>query len=49
MRIPLFLAAMLTAALAAPALRAQTVIPLHQETDGRYTMEASVNGVGVRT
>ena len=28
MRIPLFLAAMLTAALAAPALRAQTVIPL---------------------
>ena len=49
MRIPLFLAAMLTAALAAPAMRAQTVIPLNHETDGRYTMEASVNGVGVRT
>ena len=28
---------------------AQTVIPLNQESDGRYTMNASVNGVGVRT
>lgn len=49
MRKPLFLAAMLTLALAAPALRAQTVIPLKAEADGRYTMDASVNGVGVRT
>ena len=49
MRIPLFLAAMLTAALAAPALRAQTVIPLKPASDGRYMMDASVNGVGVRT
>ncbi|MBR4134411.1 MAG: hypothetical protein IKU04_07805 [Bacteroidales bacterium] len=30
-------------------LSAQTVIPLHQETDGRYTMDASINGVGVKT
>ena len=49
MRIPLFIAAMLTAALASPALRAQTVIQLNQEPDGRYTMAASINGVGVRT
>ncbi len=31
------------------AAGAQTVIPLNQESDGRYTMNASVNGVGVRT
>lgn len=37
-------------ALLAPAiLDAQTVIPLNRESDGRYTMNASVNGVGVRT
>jgi tetratricopeptide (TPR) repeat protein len=36
-------------ALFAIASGAQTVIPLHQESDGRYTMNASVNGVGVRT
>ena len=36
-------------ALVAIAMCAQTVIPLHQESDGRYTMNASVNGVGVRT
>ena len=30
-------------------LGAQTVIPLNLEEDGRYTMNASVNGVGVRT
>lgn len=31
------------------AAGSQTVIPLNQESDGRYTMNASVNGVGVRT
>lgn len=36
-------------AIMAIASGAQTVIPLHQESDGRYTMNASVNGVGVRT
>jgi len=36
-------------ALLAAVAGAQTVIPLHQESDGRYTMNASVNGVGVRT
>lgn len=36
-------------ALIASVSGAQTVIPLHQESDGRYTMNASVNGVGVRT
>ena len=36
-------------ALAAAVAGAQTVIPMHQESDGRYTMNASVNGVGVRT
>jgi len=37
-------------ALMAPAfLGAQTVIPLNLEDDGRYTMNASVNGVGVKT
>ena len=36
-------------ALVAAVAGAQTVIPLHQESDGRYTMNASVNGVGVRT
>ena len=30
-------------------LAAQSVIPLREEADGRYTMDASVNGVGVRT
>lgn len=30
-------------------LHAQTVIQLKQESDGRYTMDASLNGVGVRT
>lgn len=35
--------------LSVTVLSAQTIIPLNQETDGRYTMEASVNGVGVRT
>lgn len=37
------------ALLSAVTLGAQTVIPLHPESDGRYTMNASVNGVGVRT
>ena len=36
-------------ALVAAVAGAQTVIPLHPESDGRYTMNASVNGVGVRT
>ena len=35
--------------LSVQGLAAQTVIPLKQELDGRYTMDASVNGVGVRT
>ena len=43
------IAALLLAALGASELRAQTVITLHEESDGRYTMDASVNGVGVRT
>jgi tetratricopeptide (TPR) repeat protein len=33
----------------AAGLCAQTVIPLNLESDGRYTMNASINGVGVRT
>ena len=37
------------AALSALSLQAQSVIQLHEESDGRYTMDASVNGVGVRT
>ena len=36
-------------ALFAIASGAQTVIPLQRESDGRYTMNASVNGVGVKT
>ena len=37
------------AALSALSLQAQSVIQLHEESDGRYSMDASVNGVGVRT
>ena len=37
------------AVLSAVSLQAQSVIQLHEEADGRYTMDASVNGVGVRT
>lgn len=44
-----FTAALLVAALSAMSLQAQSVIKLNPESDGRYTMEASVNGVGVRT
>lgn len=32
-----------------PGLGAQNVIRLNPESDGRYTMDASVNGVGVKT
>lgn len=35
--------------LSALGMQAQSVIQLHEEPDGRYTMNASVNGVGVRT
>lgn len=35
--------------LSAFGMQAQSVIQLHEEPDGRYTMNASVNGVGVRT
>ena len=35
--------------LSAVGMKAQSVIQLHEEPDGRYTMNASVNGVGVRT
>ena len=35
--------------LSAVGMQAQSVIQLHEEPDGRYTMNASVNGVGVRT
>jgi len=42
-------AAWAIALLSAASLGAQTVIPLTLESDGRYTMNASVNGVGVRT
>ena len=37
------------AMLSAVGMQAQSVIQLHEEPDGRYTMNASVNGVGVRT
>ena len=39
----------LIALLSAAGLSAQTVIKLNEESGGRYTMDASVNGVGVRT
>ncbi|MBR1575800.1 MAG: hypothetical protein IJ654_05045 [Bacteroidales bacterium] len=42
-------AALLAVLLSAFNLGAQSVIRLHEEEDGRYTMDASVNGVGVRT
>ena len=29
--------------------QAQSTIKLHEESDGRYTMDASVAGVGVKT
>ncbi len=35
--------------MSAVGMQAQSVIQLHEEPDGRYTMNASVNGVGVRT
>ena len=41
--------ALAAAALLSPGMGAQSVIKLRQEPDGRYTMDASVNGVGVRT
>ena len=46
---PKVILAVVLAALSAAGLRAQSVIQLHEESDGRYTMNASVNGVGVRT
>lgn len=44
----IFIAA-LTAMLSAAGLSGQTVIRLNEESDGRYTMNATVNGVGVLT
>jgi len=43
------LASLLIAAAYALSLNAQSVITLNEESDGRYTVDASVNGVGVRT
>ena len=44
-----FIALLAAAVLLGPGLMAQTVIRLSPETEGRYTMDASVNGVGVKT
>ena len=40
---------MLAAALCALSLNAQSVIKLNPQSDGRYTIDATVNGVGVKT
>ncbi|MBQ6579125.1 MAG: tetratricopeptide repeat protein [Bacteroidales bacterium] len=44
-----FFIATLTALLSAAGISGQTVIRLNEESDGRYTMNATVNGVGVLT
>ena len=41
--------AALSLALSCLSLGAQSVIPLSEDADGRYTMDATVNGVGVKT
>lgn len=43
------LVAVLVLATASLSLSAQSVINLNLESDGKYTMEASINGVGVKT
>ncbi len=41
--------ALLAAALCSLSLNAQSVIKLNPQSDGRYTIDATVNGVGVKT
>ena len=41
--------ALLAAAVCALSLNAQSVIKLNPQSDGRYTIDATVNGVGVKT
>jgi len=41
--------ALLAAALCALSLNAQSVIKLNPQADGKYTIDATVNGVGVKT
>lgn len=46
---PLKAISLLAALLLAPGLHAQNVIKLNPQSDGRYTIDATVNGVGVKT
>ena len=49
MRNLIFATALLGSLVSALPLGAQSVIPLAEDADGRYTMDATVNGVGVKT
>ena len=48
-RFHLAIIALLPLLFPAAGLRAQSVIPLSEDADGRYTMDATLNGVGVKT
>ncbi|MBR0223717.1 MAG: tetratricopeptide repeat protein [Bacteroidales bacterium] len=48
-RFHIAIIALLPLLISAAGLRAQSVIPLSEDADGRYTMDATLNGVGVKT
>ena len=48
-KMPSLVAVLLSLLVFAPGLSAQSVIPLSEDADGRYTMDATINGVGVKT